>query len=76
MVLGQYVGNPESSDPREQQGYLEDPTVPAGSLAATFALTVLKVDNERWRGVPFIIRAGKGKFFSITYSYLYSSAEV
>jgi len=27
---------------------------------ATFAQLVIYIDNDRWRGVPFIIRAGKG----------------
>ncbi|XP_058798898.1 glucose-6-phosphate 1-dehydrogenase-like isoform X2 [Phymastichus coffea] len=60
VVLGQYVANPDSKDPRERIGYRDDPTVPNNSNTSTFALTVLKVDNKRWRGVPFIIRAGKG----------------
>ena len=33
---------------------------PAGSTCATFASVVLKVDNERWKGVPFLFTAGKG----------------
>lgn len=52
-VLGQYTagkGNP---------GYLDDPTVPPGSNTPTFASIVLYVDNDRWAGVPFVIRAGK-----------------
>jgi len=44
----------------DNPGYLEDDTVPAGSHCATFASTILKVDNERWRGVPFLFTAGKG----------------
>ncbi|XP_001600327.1 glucose-6-phosphate 1-dehydrogenase [Nasonia vitripennis] len=60
VVIGQYVANPESADPRERIGYRDDPTVKNDSITATFALTVLKIDNERWTGVPFIIRAGKG----------------
>ncbi|XP_014212837.1 glucose-6-phosphate 1-dehydrogenase-like [Copidosoma floridanum] len=60
VVIGQYIGNPESDDPRERIGYRQDPTVPDDSITATFSLTVLDIDNHRWRGVPFIIRAGKG----------------
>ncbi|XP_058798896.1 glucose-6-phosphate 1-dehydrogenase-like isoform X2 [Phymastichus coffea] len=59
VVLGQYVANTDSQDPRERIGYRDDPTVPDHSNTSTFALTVLRVENERWRGVPFIIRAGK-----------------
>ena len=39
--------------------YLEDKTVPDGSRTPTFAVAVLYVDNERWEGVPFIMKAGK-----------------
>ena len=31
-----------------------------GSNTPTFAATVLSVCNERWTGVPFILRCGKG----------------
>lgn len=61
VVLGQYIGNPDSEDPKERIGYREDPTVPDDTLTPTFALTVLRIENERWNGVPFIIRAGKGR---------------
>ena len=44
----------------EDAGYLEDTTVPAGSRCPTFAAVVLKVDSDRWRGVPFLFTAGKG----------------
>uniref|UniRef100_A0A7S3V057 Glucose-6-phosphate 1-dehydrogenase n=1 Tax=Aplanochytrium stocchinoi TaxID=215587 RepID=A0A7S3V057_9STRA len=52
-VIGQYVSN--GSEP----GYLEDPTVPKGSNCPTFACTVMKINNDRWQGVPFIMKAGK-----------------
>ncbi|MED6274225.1 glucose-6-phosphate 1-dehydrogenase [Characodon lateralis] len=58
VVLGQYVGNPEGEGDAKL-GYLEDPTVPKGSTQATFATAVLYVHNERWDGVPFILRCGK-----------------
>lgn len=61
VVLGQYVGNPDAEDPEARLGYLDDPTVPIGSNTPTFALAVLKINNERWDGVPFILRCGKGK---------------
>jgi glucose-6-phosphate 1-dehydrogenase len=44
----------------DELGYLDDATVPAGSLCPTFAALVLRVENERWRGVPFLFTAGKG----------------
>ncbi|CAG2211080.1 G6PD [Mytilus edulis] len=57
-VLGQYVGKPGGKGD-EAQGYLDDPTVPKGSVTPTFATAVLHVKNERWDGVPFILRCGK-----------------
>ena len=59
MVLGQYVGDPDSSDPDARMGYLDDPTVPKGSVTPTFAAAVLRINNERWEGVPFILKAGR-----------------
>uniref|UniRef100_A0A674C842 glucose-6-phosphate dehydrogenase (NADP(+)) n=1 Tax=Salmo trutta TaxID=8032 RepID=A0A674C842_SALTR len=58
VVLGQYVGDPEGEGDAKL-GYLDDPTVPKGSTQATFATAVLYVHNERWDGVPFILRCGK-----------------
>lgn len=53
LVLGQYVGG------GGQKGYLEDPGVPKDSKTPTFAMCVMHIDNDRWRGVPFIVKAGK-----------------
>eukprot|EP00271_Cylindrocystis_brebissonii_P016091 TRINITY_DN39291_c0_g1_i1.p1 TRINITY_DN39291_c0_g1~~TRINITY_DN39291_c0_g1_i1.p1 ORF type:complete len:526 (-),score=130.76 TRINITY_DN39291_c0_g1_i1:704-2281(-) len=47
VVLGQY------------DGYLDDPGVPKDSVTPTFAMIVLRIKNERWDGVPFIMKAGK-----------------
>lgn len=56
LVIGQYG--------RDQEGnhvaYLDDPTVPKGSLVPTYAAAVLFVENSRWYGVPFILKCGKG----------------
>lgn len=60
VVLGQYVANPDSNDPRDKIGYRDEASIPDDSITPTFALTVLKVDNKRWKGVPFILKAGKG----------------
>ncbi|XP_076131632.1 glucose-6-phosphate 1-dehydrogenase isoform X1 [Alosa pseudoharengus] len=57
-VLGQYVGNPEGEGDAKLS-YLDDPTVPKGSTTATYCAAVLYVHNERWDGVPFILRCGK-----------------
>lgn len=59
VVLGQYEGDPTSEDPDAKLGYLDDPTVPPGSLCPTYAMAVLRVNNERWDGVPFILKCGK-----------------
>lgn len=52
-VLGQYVST------NDEPGYLDDPTVPKGSKTPTYAMCVLYVKNDRWDGVPFILKAGK-----------------
>lgn len=61
VVIGQYVGDKDSKDPERQQGYLDDQGVPKDSSTPTYAQVVLSVNNERWAGVPFILRAGKSK---------------
>ena len=55
----QYVGNPDGPTEDSQKGYLDDPTVPKGSVTPTYAAAVLRINNERWEGVPFILRSGK-----------------
>ncbi|GHJ85298.1 hypothetical protein NliqN6_1700 [Naganishia liquefaciens] len=53
-VMGQYTGN------GEKPGYLEDESVEnKESKTATFGEVVLRVDNDRWKGVPFILKSGK-----------------
>jgi glucose-6-phosphate 1-dehydrogenase len=47
-VRGQYLG------------YLEVDGVDAASTTETFIALELFIDNWRWAGVPFVIRAGKG----------------
>lgn len=59
VVLGQYVGDP-NGEGDAKLGYLDDSSVPKGSKTATYALAVLKINNERWDGVPFILKCGKG----------------
>jgi len=41
-------------------GYLDVDGVAAGSTTETYAALELAIDNWRWSGVPFFIRAGKG----------------
>ena len=47
VVVGQY------------QGYRRIKGVPAGSRTETFVAARLWVDNDRWEGVPFLLRTGK-----------------
>lgn len=54
-VLGQYLAAEDGSE----VAYTEDETVPDDSVTPTFATMVLKIDNPRWDGVPFIMKAGK-----------------
>lgn len=52
-VLGQYTSG------KGMPGYLDDEGVPKDSTTATFASCVLHIKNDRWNGVPFILKAGK-----------------
>ncbi|RNE95497.1 putative glucose-6-phosphate 1-dehydrogenase, partial [Trypanosoma conorhini] len=54
-VLGQYTASADGAMP----GYLDDPAVPRDSRCPTFAVMRLYINNDRWNGVPFIIKAGK-----------------
>lgn len=54
-VMGQYTAPDDGSMP----GYTEDATVPDDSVTPTYAALVLYVDNPRWAGVPFVMKAGK-----------------
>lgn len=54
-VLGQYT----ASDDGTHQGYLEEKDVPPDSTCPTFCTCVLWIQNERWQGVPFVMKAGK-----------------
>ncbi|MBI3726430.1 glucose-6-phosphate dehydrogenase [bacterium] len=47
VVLGQY------------RGYREEPNVGSASCTPTFAALKVFIDNWRWQGVPFYLRAGK-----------------
>ena len=69
-VLGQYLGQEpeatsgdggsEATDGEVLEvAYTDDPTVPNDSVTPTFATIVLWINNPRWDGVPFIIKAGK-----------------
>lgn len=47
VVVGQY------------DGYLDIEGIPADSRTETFVAARMWVDNDRWRGVPFLLRTGK-----------------
>ncbi|XP_072992928.1 glucose-6-phosphate 1-dehydrogenase 2, chloroplastic-like [Typha latifolia] len=57
VVVGQYKGHTRSG--KSYPAYIDDPTVPKGSLTPTFAAAALFIDNARWDGVPFLMKAGK-----------------
>jgi len=50
---------PEDCVHGQYAGYLDVPGVRAGSSTETYVALRTWVDNERWSGVPFVIRAGK-----------------
>ena len=56
-VCGQYVAG-QVGDER-LLGYLEEPGIGDGSMTETYAALRLEINNWRWAGVPFYIRAGK-----------------
>ncbi|CAN6300555.1 unnamed protein product [Urochloa humidicola] len=56
VVVGQYKGHTRGG--KSFPGY-DDPTVPKGSVTPTFAAAALFIDNARWDGVPFLMKAGK-----------------
>ncbi|KAE9457825.1 hypothetical protein C3L33_10255, partial [Rhododendron williamsianum] len=57
VMVGQYKGH--SKGGRTYPGYTDDPTVPNDSFTPTFAAAALFIDNARWDGVPFLMKAGK-----------------
>lgn len=54
-MLGQYTASVNGHTP----GYLDDPTVRKNSKCPTFAILRLNINNDRWSGVPFLLKAGK-----------------
>ncbi|CAM6010700.1 unnamed protein product [Sphagnum balticum] len=57
VVVGQYKSHTRGGV--KYPGYTEDKTVPNNSLTPTFAAAALFIDNARWDGVPFLMKAGK-----------------
>ncbi|XP_018447778.1 glucose-6-phosphate 1-dehydrogenase 3, chloroplastic isoform X2 [Raphanus sativus] len=57
VVMGQYKSTTKGGV--TYPGYTDDKTVPKDSLTPTFAAAALFIDNARWDGVPFLMKAGK-----------------
>ncbi|MCH92059.1 glucose-6-phosphate 1-dehydrogenase chloroplastic-like, partial [Trifolium medium] len=57
VVLGQYKNHTRGGV--VYPAYVDDKTVPKDSLTPTFAAAALFIDNARWDGVPFLMKAGK-----------------
>jgi glucose-6-phosphate 1-dehydrogenase len=56
-VRGQYTSGWVAG--QRSVGYLDEENVPADSTTETYVAVELAVQNRRWAGVPFYIRAGK-----------------
>ena len=50
----------------QYRGYLDVDGVPPGSQTETFCAMRLEIDNWRWSGVPFFVRAGKALPVTVT----------
>ncbi|XP_047980869.1 glucose-6-phosphate 1-dehydrogenase, chloroplastic-like [Salvia hispanica] len=57
VIIGQYKSHTKGGV--SYPGYTDDKTVPKNSLTPTFAAAALFIDNARWDGVPFLMKAGK-----------------
>ncbi|XP_059656621.1 glucose-6-phosphate 1-dehydrogenase, chloroplastic [Cornus florida] len=57
VVIGQYKSHTKGGV--TYPAYTDDKTVPRNSLTPTFAAAALFIDNARWDGVPFLMKAGK-----------------
>jgi glucose-6-phosphate 1-dehydrogenase len=57
VVRGQYAAG--SSVDTDVPGYRDEDGISSDSTTETFAAMRICVDNWRWRGVPFYLRAGK-----------------
>lgn len=55
ILIGQYTKSEDGTKP----GYLDDDTVKPDSKCVTYAAIGININNERWDGVPFVLRAGK-----------------
>ena len=44
----------------QYDGYLKEPGIPEDSITPTFAAGTLRINNARWKGIPFLFDVGKG----------------
>jgi glucose-6-phosphate 1-dehydrogenase len=58
LVIGQYTE--ATVDGRRFPSYVDEETVADDSRTATYAAARLTVQSPRWKGVPFLVSAGKG----------------
>lgn len=64
VVLGQYVGGMIGGEP--VIAYRDEPGVDPSTTTETYVAVRLQVDNWRWQGVPFFLRAGKAMARRVT----------
>lgn len=57
LVVGQY--GESYVDGKKYVSYLDEKDVPKDSTTPTFSTAVLHINNQRWNGVPFILKCGK-----------------
>lgn len=57
VVIGQYKSHTKGGV--TYPAYIDDRTVPKDSVTPTFAAAALFINNARWDGVPFLMKAGK-----------------
>jgi glucose-6-phosphate 1-dehydrogenase len=63
-VRGQY--GPGTIDGKQVPGYRQEPNVSPKSTTETYVAVEFHIDNWRWAGVPFYVRAGKRTAQSLT----------
>ena len=57
VVRGQYIAG--QIDGKAVPAYRDEPNVPKDSVTDSFVALKLEIQNWRWSGVPFYVRAGK-----------------
>ena len=57
FALGQYAPGYQGGE--HVNGFFDEKDIPADSRTETFAALKVNIDNRRWAGTPFYLRAGK-----------------